>query len=220
MKIINKLKGQLLLQKEMFSLPAEKSLPPTGEKDKHLFDAITRKHEDYIKSVSSPGMAMSLELAHYLMAYCLFNKPAHLLDLGSGFSSFVFRLYQKNAGITVNVCSVDDNDAWLEKTKEYLVAQDLDTAGLMNLTMLSAQKDKQKFDLVLLDLNYIEVRKDYIIFASDLITNNGMVVIDDVHKVEFLREVKKIAAREKFKISSIREHTHDSFGRFAVTLRK
>src|SRR3977135_3134813 len=47
----------------------------------------------YVESVSSPVWALSLETAAVVHALCSLTRPDAVLDLGSGFSSAVFRLY-------------------------------------------------------------------------------------------------------------------------------
>jgi len=100
MKLLNKLKRIILLKKEMYAIPFSDKIKPSNFVDeakyKTLFNSIKSEHKVYIEHISSPEMAMSLELAYFIMNYCIEYKPKRLLDLGSGFSSFVFRLYQNN----------------------------------------------------------------------------------------------------------------------------
>jgi predicted O-methyltransferase YrrM len=165
-------------------------------------------------------MAMSLELAIYILRYCLWKQPKSLLDLGSGFSSYVFRLYRASTSKSVVVYSVDDNADWMHKTEHYLENAGLNTEHLYLLTELQEQELDGYFDLVLLDLNYVEVRKDYIAYAGKLLSANGAVIVDDVHKVEFLREVKRIATAEKHGLFNIKKTTSDEFGRFAIVMKR
>jgi hypothetical protein len=54
------------------------------------------------------------------------DHAKRLLDLGSGFSSYVLRAYA--AGVPGAVgWSVDDDPAWLEKTRAFLVSEGLST---------------------------------------------------------------------------------------------
>ena len=54
----------------------------------------------------------------------------------------------------------------------------------------------------------------------NLLSKNGLLIVDDVHKVEFLREVKKAAKINEFKLSNIKLSTIDKLGRFAIALIK
>lgn len=70
-------------------------------------------YDYYIAHVSKADMAMSLELAALVYALCVKKELKNLLDLGSGFSSFVYRLYASTHS-GVRVVSVDDDSQWLE----------------------------------------------------------------------------------------------------------
>ncbi len=82
-------------------------------------------YQDYVKNVSNPIMALSLELSVFLLLLCDFIKPKNILDFGSGFSSFIFRYYAAhyvNNQSTI-IWSLDDSQEWLDKTSEFLIAQ-------------------------------------------------------------------------------------------------
>ena len=217
--MLQKIKRFILIEKELFNISDlnKSNQKSIIENNKTIFDQIRQKHQSYIRNISSPEMAMSLELANFIMEYCLNNKPKYLLDLGSGFSSYIFRHYQKNDPTgNIVVFSVDDNDDWLAKTKAFLIDEELSTDNLINLNTLTSSNYNNYFDFILLDLNFIEVRKNYIKYTTDLLKINGFAIIDDVHKVEFLREVKKISNQNNLKLTNIRKKTIDFFGRFAI----
>lgn len=225
MKLLNKLKRIILLKKEMYAISFSDKIKTSNfvneEKYKTLFDSIKSEHKIYIENISSPEMAMSLELAYFIMNYCIKYKPTRLLDLGSGFSSFVFRLFQNNfKEMDIIVYSVDDNDKWLLKTKDYLNKHSLKIDNLHNLEDFKNLNLKEYFDLILLDLNFVEIRKEYLNFSMNLISEKGLLIVDDVHKVEFLREVKKAAKINEFKLSNIKTLTIDKLGRYAIALTR
>jgi hypothetical protein len=71
---------------------------------------IERSLKEYVTYVSRPDMAISRELAVFLYSLCESIRPQYILDMGSldmgsGFSSYVFRLYQANAREAVSVTS-------------------------------------------------------------------------------------------------------------------
>lgn len=220
--MINKLKRKILLAYELKGIKdfnfSNEELREINKFPK-IFAEIKDKHAGYIKEISSPDMAMSLELAEFLIEYCISTKPNRLIDLGSGFSSFVFRLYQKHINEQAIIYSIDDDEAWLHKTKDYLKNIELNTDNLITLDSLKAMDLNGFFDLVLLDLNFVEKRKLYISYSLDLTKEDGVTIIDDVHKVEFLREVKKRAKAHDSVLFDLKEKTIDSFGRFAILLK-
>jgi predicted O-methyltransferase YrrM len=96
----------------------------------------------------------------------------------------------------------------------------LNTEHLYLLTELQGQQTDGYFDLVLLDLNFVEVRKDYIDYTARILAADGAVIVDDVHKVEFLREVKRIARMAGCRLYDIRKATYDGFGRFSIVMKR
>ena len=210
------LKGQIAKKDNKYNL----ILSSGRNKFPKLFEQVKEEYKIYTSQYSSKEMAASLELSNFLLAYCIEFKPLQVVDLGSGFSSFVLRLYKKSfPELSISVYSVDDNSEWLEITKKYLDKNNLDLENILLLNDLLISNKKNQFDLVLLDLNFIEIRKKYIQFSLELINKTGTVIIDDVHKIEFLREVKKITSHSNAKITNIKSSTKDSFGRFSMLVK-
>ena len=81
-------------------------------------------------------MSNTLETFHLLVwlflwnlrvyfSICFQQRPRIILDLGSGFSSAVFRLYMAQQNVQTTVYSVDDDPLWLNKTRDSLKANNL-----------------------------------------------------------------------------------------------
>ena len=60
---------------------------------------IKKYYDKYVSEISTPGMAISLESSLTILSLLEYFKPKSILDLGSGFSSFLFRLYKKKCSI-------------------------------------------------------------------------------------------------------------------------
>ncbi|MFN4234268.1 MAG: methyltransferase domain-containing protein [Bacteroidia bacterium] len=188
--------------------------------DNSLKNTIEQKYNEYINTISSPEMAISFEMAMFIFKYCVQYKPSKIVDLGSGFSSFILRLYQKMYGNENTIIySVDDSKEWLLKTKEFIQQQDLNTSNLFFIDEFINVTKNNTFDLVILDLNFVDVRKKYLQFSIDITSDNGLLIIDDVHKIEFLREVKNVLKRNNVHIIDLKNITFDSYGRFALGVR-
>ncbi|MEO7989465.1 MAG: methyltransferase domain-containing protein [Chryseolinea sp.] len=175
-------------------------------------------YTEYVQNVSSPEMAASLELAAFMYTLCKTKHYTKLLDMGSGLSSFIFRLYAKETP-GVKVYSVDDDVAWLEKTKDYLNQHDLNTDNMVTLQQFIDLKESG-FDCILHDMNFVEVRIQYVDLVLQAAKQNGLVIMDDVHKPDYryalLKKLKGMAL-EKFTLKDV---TLDSFGRFAFAVLK
>lgn len=172
-------------------------------------------HEEYVSEVSSDIMAASLELSVLLLFLCETLRPKRILDLGSGFSSFVFRHYARSASPTPVVWSVDDSPEWLEKTRSYLASRDVDAKDLYLWGELIRRKP-DPFDLILCDLGGFDFRKDTFETVLGLLGNCGALVIDDMHSAEYGLHVRRIVAESGTIPYSMRRHTHDKFGRYSM----
>ena len=76
---------------------------------------IAHAYQDYITSISSEDMAISLRLASLLVYICQHLHPMVVIDLGSGFSSYALLVAAKALPNTI-VHSVDADPKWLEAT--------------------------------------------------------------------------------------------------------
>ena len=140
-------------------------------------------YSEYVNHISSPEMAASMELAGFMYTLCKANQYKKVLDLGSGLSSFIFRLYAKET-LGVEVYSVDDDAAWLTKTRGYLEQHHLDTNNMFTLQQFVDLKESG-FDCILHDLNFVEVRIQYVDFVFRSAKKNGLIIMDDVHKMDY-----------------------------------
>jgi len=186
--------------------------------DQHLQGEYREKlrpvYEHYVRDVSSPDMAASLELAAFLYGLCKANQYNRLLDLGSGFSSYVFRLYARETS-GVEVISVDDDARWLEKTRDFLVSCNLDTNGMMTMQEF-VSNDYGKFDCILHDLNFVEERIKYVQRLLPMAKPGGLMVLDDVHKPEYMLGALEILSPAHGNIYSLIPATLDRYGRYSM----
>ena len=175
-------------------------------------------YEQYVQKVSRADMATSLELAAFMFTICKLNRYTKVLDLGSGLSSFVFRLYaMENPG--VNVFSVDDDAAWLEKTKDFLHQHRLSTENIFTLEKF-LKLNETNFDCILHDLNFVEVRINYVDSIMKILKQEGIVIFDDVHKPDYLFALLTKMKKTNVKMYSLKPITIDSYGRFSLAVIK
>lgn len=173
-------------------------------------------YDYYIANISRADMAMSLELAAFVYALCEKKGFKALLDLGSGFSSFVYRLYaSKHEG--VQVVSVDDDVKWLGKTRMYLRSQNLSDTRLLTLEQF-LQEPIIRFDCVLHDLNFVEVRINYLQYVLAATADSGILILDDVHKPDYLYQAFEKLKKEFVTIYDLKPVTLDSFNRYALAV--
>lgn len=175
-------------------------------------------YEQYVDKISSPEMAASLELAALLLTICQLSGYRKLLDFGSGFSSFVFRLYAKETPGVI-VFSVDDDPSWLKKTRKFLMDNRVEVDQLMTLEEFQ-KTGESEFDCVLHDLNLVEVRINHLDQIMRLINKKGLVILDDIHKPDYFIQVLSKLENTNHKIFSLKPFTLDGYGRFSVGVIK
>lgn len=184
------------------------------QKVKEFRERISPFYKDYVTTTSSEIMAMSFELAVFTLALCEITKPKRVLDLGSGFSSFCFRYWIENYSPNSEVWSVDDAPEWLDKTREFLLRNGVQTDRLITWNELTAG-DYGKFDLVFYDFGSFPVRKDSLNTVLDFASKPSMTVLDDMHSAEYGLHVKKTLKERKLESFSTWRYTNDKFSRFA-----
>lgn len=168
---------------------------------------------DYLNRVGHPNHAASLELIAtlWLMAEAL--QPKRMVDLGSGFTSFIFRTWAaEHPG--VEVWSVDDSPEWLERTRAWLGEKRVSTENLA-VWETFIQAPPAPFDLVLHDMGMMDTRARTLNQAISLARKGGYVILDDVHKDEYRRYATGELERANIQALSLKAFTRDPIFRYA-----
>jgi len=172
-------------------------------------DILRDAHRTYTTTISTQGMALSLETAALIWSLCNTRKPTSLLDLGSGFSSYVLRRWAHQAEDLVTVGSVDDDEVWLYKAEEFCREQEVPGGNFA--TWDAFKETNLRFDFIVYDLGRMKTRFENIGNALNLLKPGGLVVIDDMHKFNYSNEVRRVLAERgmsavDMKLATIDEH--------------
>uniref|UniRef100_A0A7C4LNN7 Class I SAM-dependent methyltransferase n=1 Tax=Schlesneria paludicola TaxID=360056 RepID=A0A7C4LNN7_9PLAN len=182
---------------------------------------LQHAYDDYVTRVSTRKMAVSWETACLLYSLAGVLQPRAILDLGSGFSSFVLRSYAARAEHPCCVTSVDDNRHWLKQTETYLRQSGLPDDGLLHWDDFAPLAPQARFELVFHDLGNLETRAAVLPVVLPCLTPGGVLVLDDMHKHRFRRKAQRHARQAGWRVLSARVHTLDDLGRFSeIALRK
>lgn len=199
-----------------FSLRHDAAPPPYFEdwaKDRESIQAsFAEEHKKYTEDTSSPVAAISLELAAFLHFVCMKTQPKVILDLGSGFSSYVLRRYQQGQG--VEVYSVDDDQLWLKRTKAFLESHNLSTANLYLWEELLRSGVRFEADLILHDLGNSGTRVDAFRQLRRFVGPNARIILDDVHKRNIREAATSWIREHDFRYVDLASYTKDGYGRF------
>ncbi len=166
---------------------------------------------------ADPVMAASLDLAGFLLAWCRCRHPGRIADLGSGFTSWLFRRWAREHGADVEVVSVDDDPAWLERSREFVADRGLEPGGFVGWPGFRA--DGRAFDLVLWDYGDVRTRAECMEEILGRVAAGGALVCDDVHKRRIARAAAALGRRRPVVSYSLRAYTLDRWGRYAWLAR-
>ena len=181
---------------------------------------LRQYHEMYVSTVSNQRMAISLELAGFLMIICETIRPRRILDLGSGFSSFVFRCYAKDKSPKPEVWSVDDSEEWLQKTSAFLALHGLTCERMITWNSFRPREFEDAFDLILHDLGSMDLRKKTFGEVLYLSHPRGLIILDDLHKQPYKLFVEVTLNQRGFRCLYMKSVTIDKFQRFAGVVAK
>ena len=164
----------------------------------------------YFSTVSTESMALSLESAALVTVLCRLLAPKRIVDLGSGFSSLVIRLAAPDA----QLFTVDHSSWWLDATRQFLEANDVDSAGLFTWDEFRSSGETD-FDLVIHDIgSTFTLRGEVLPEVLQLPRPGGWVLIDDLQASQYRAKVKA-AVQTGFEVYRLSHETMDWHGRHA-----
>ena len=181
---------------------------------------LLSRHAHYVSTVSDSAHAISFELARFILEVASEERAERLLDLGSGFSSYVLRAYAAGVPGAV-VWSVDDDPAWLEKTRAYLVSQGINTVHMYIWSEFLPLSDDLAgtFDLVLHDLGTVRSRHGTVRSVLRLVRPTGALVFDDIDVAAYRRHVQSELDAAGAKHVDVRNRTLDARNRYSWVAR-
>jgi predicted O-methyltransferase YrrM len=174
-------------------------------------------HRDYCARVGHPVHAASLELVGVLLGLVDATAPRRVVDLGSGFTSFVLRDHARASGIEVH--SVDDSAAWLDRTRGYLREKGVSDGNLHHWPDFQRLGMRGGFGLVLHDMGFMDVRLKTLEQVLDLAAPGGWVVLDDMHKAEYRAAALAVLERRRLEHWSLKALTRDRLTRYAYLVQ-
>ena len=179
---------------------------------------ILSSYHEYISEISSEIMASSLELSIFLLFLCDIAQPKRILDLGSGFSSFLFRFHALTSQEKTFICSVDDSEEWLIKTAGFLSNHQLPATNLMTWDAFSGL-DMDPFDFIFYDLGPFDFRKESLNPVLEKRTGaHGIVILDDMHSADYGLFVKCTLKGTRFEAFDTGCYTRDHYSRYSLML--
>lgn len=163
---------------------------------------------EYVSTVSTPGMAVSLSTASVLLALCRRSRINTAMDLGSGFTSYALQRWAAEGG--ADVCSVDDNAEWLARTRCFLELHGFVSPRLY----LWPDAPQGGVDLVFHDLASGVTREEAMPLAASWARRYA--IFDDAHHRGHRERMRAVCAEGGLTLYSLRSVTLDSRKRYAA----
>lgn len=175
-----------------------------------------------------PQTALDVPAAVWLWHACERERATRVLELGSGFSSWTLRHWQRFAGVERGgvvpiVWTVDDEPKWLETTRIELLEQGFSRNGMISFddalsSPLGRPADNQ-FDLVFVDLDSTATRRRYAEQFVRWVKPGGLLVLDDWHMPHYRGPMTERLAALGMTVEPLPETT-DEWGRYMAVGRK
>jgi hypothetical protein len=183
-------------------------VPHEGELDPYR-ERLSPLYREYAKSVSSDSMAIALRSCAYIWWLADLIDARTLVDYGSGFTSYVIREYAKTSG--AECWSVDDDEAWLEKTGKFLIEHGHDPTGLL---LWEDFLDVPTADLTVYDFGKGDFRERWMPYC--LANTNKVCLLDDVHHDGHRAVMETACEKENMQVFTAELWTRDRFNRRAA----
>jgi SAM-dependent methyltransferase len=185
-------------------------LRPSANEWRWLRLTLDPLYETYVEEVSDRIWAASLEVSALVWHLCRVTQPAAVLELGSGFTSYVLRRYADEAESSVEVVSVDHDQRWLARTQAFVAASGVGDEGFAEFGDLA---ELGQFGLVFNDL-FGQLRDRGTRSAIAHLRPNGLFLIDDANRAGHRRAL--IRAGHGFRFYDVRPWTFDPMGRWSL----
>jgi hypothetical protein len=146
-----------------------------------------------------------------------------VLELGSGFSSTVLRLWQQQAPPVTDVWTVDDEARWLATTRIELAGLGLPVDNLWDFAVLLAADPGAFapgcFGLVFVDLDGTGTRVRHAEQFVKWTAPGGLLVLDDWHMAHYREPMTARLAALGLAVVPVPETT-DAYGRYLAWARR
>jgi len=177
------------------------------------FERLVPEYRAYCVSVSKRSMALSIESCAYLWYLCDTIKARNVVDLGSGFSSYVLARYAAEADYPVRVDSVDSDPEWLDKTRRFCESHG--GVGSFMLGEVWEQTDR-RYDVIINDYGRGAVREQMAAIAVRRLTPAGVIMFDDAPNSSHRHDAARVCGEAGLALLDLYHQTVDEVGRFAL----
>lgn len=196
-------------------LVVEAAVNPERGVERPYYHNLAPAFELYIGNVSPRSMAIPIETSAFLWWLCVETKAKSVVDLGSGFTSYVLRLYASQCDYPVVVHSVDDDPYWLERSVRFCeFHKGLDLDGFLSDDEWMASD--QTYDVIVHDMASGDKRNEFAGHAADRLNAGGHLLLDDAQNHSHHHAFSDVCRYRGMTLVDIWAQTIEEAGRFAA----
>lgn len=178
---------------------------------------VKQDHHQYISEISAPLISISYKQAQFLLRLVASLSPESILDLGSGFSTYIFALYNKCISANkVNIVSVDESSFWLKATTDFLAQKHLNVDRVTTYEEYLENNIKGKYEFYFVDIGGFELHLEIIESLLQNSNHDYFIVVDDFHVPNYRSSLKSIVNNNKRTILSLRKFTRTRLSHMAI----
>lgn len=167
-------------------------------------------------------MSLSMPAARHLLQWMTDNEPQKILDLGSGFSTWLFHAWRQEQDNAPLVITSDKDCFWLAKTFFELADMGLSTNHLYSHRYFVAQIASSFFDqidMIFCDLARGDSRIEAMNLMDELLAPGGTIFFDDWHCSKMTERMGPLLAELGYEVE-ILEDTLDQWDRYMAKATK
>jgi predicted O-methyltransferase YrrM len=172
--------------------------------------------------------SLSFQIIQHIINDIIIYKPQTILEFGSGLSTIILNNFIEQNSLKIKLISIDDDLKWQESLKERCNSVDFFNFSLLYNHPFSFEGKgvwynipenhflyELKYDLVIVDAPKGSLSKmsryGFIPFVQERLSENGVVYIDDTHRVDEQRIADLYSVTGSAKVNVRKYHKYTRF---------
>lgn len=179
--------------------------------------AIESVHREYCNNYSDEVFSISDKASIVIYNLICFLKPQTILDLGSGFTTWLSYYAAINSEKT-SIISVDSSWEWIVKNEEFLSKHNIDSTIINYRTFNENPPDLPAGSLIINDIgdpDNLALRESSLGLISHYVRNGAVLFLDDIHKPSVKAAALRFIHENDFRFQDLCPITFDHFGRYS-----
>jgi len=179
--------------------------------------AIESVHREYCDNYSDQIFSISNRASIAIYNLICFCKPPVILDLGSGFTTWLSYYATRNSEGTT-IISVDSSYDWIAKNEEFLHKHNIDSAIINYQTFKENSPNLPYGSFIINDIGdpgNFTLRESSLSLLTEYVRNGAILFLDDIHKPSVKAAALKFIRENNFRFQDLCSVTFDHLGRYS-----